>query len=39
MYEELNTLDEERFIDLENIIRQKEKGFKHYNKKVRKKSF
>jgi len=39
MYDELNTLNEERLIALENIIRQKEKVAKHYNKKVRRGSF
>ena len=39
MYNELNTLDEEHLISIENIIRQKEKVVKHYNKKLRKKSF
>ena len=39
MYDELNVLDEEYLIALENIIRQKEKVVKHYNKKVKKKSF
>jgi len=39
MYDKLNALDEEHLIVLENIIRQKEKVAKHYNKKVRKKYF
>ena len=39
MYDELNVLDEERLIALENIICQKEKVDKYYNKKLRKKYF
>jgi len=35
MYNELNTLNEERFTALENIICQKEKVAKYNNKKIR----
>ena len=39
MHDELNVLDKEHLVALENIIRQKEKVAKHYNKKVKKKIF
>jgi len=39
MYDKLNVLDEECLIALENIIRQKEKVAKHYNKKILEKIF
>lgn len=39
MHDELKLLDEERIIALENIICQKGKVVRHYNKKVKIKSF
>lgn len=39
MYDELNNLDEERLEALENIIRQKERVSRYYNKKVKSKVF
>ena len=39
MFDELNELDEVRLMALENIIRQKERVARFYNKKVRNKNF
>ena len=39
MFDELNELDEVRLMALENIIRQKERVARFYNKKVRNKYF
>ena len=39
MFDELDQLDEERLLACENIIRQKEKVAKFYNKKVKAKVF
>ena len=39
MFDELNDLDEERLLALENIIRQKERISRFYDKKVKSKKF